>query len=218
MTGHSSQLNAQVRVIKLGGSLLSNPETPQRIGRWLEPDPACQNAAHPISVVNIWIVGGGELVDTVRDWDAKFCLEPEPLHWLCVDLMDINARLLSAWFPKWPIRGHQIPSHQQAAPQQSNQILLNRDWLSRHENSMPKSWATTSDSIAAAFADSIDANELVLLKSCPSPALPTLDGLACSDLVDEQFVPQIRSFRNRRTIRFVDLSNDRFNEASLLAP
>jgi len=218
MNDHSCRLNAQVRVIKLGGSLLSNPETPLRIGRWLEPDPARQKEAEPSSVFNIWVVGGGELVDTVRDWDAKFSLEPEPLHWLCVDLMDINARLLAAWFPKWPIRGHQISSHQQTAPQQSNQILLNRDWLSRHENSLPKSWATTSDSIAAALADSIDANELVLLKSCPPPALPTLDGLACSDLVDEQFVPQIGSFRNRRTIRFVDFSNDRFNETPLLAP
>lgn len=213
MNSHASQSKPQLRVIKLGGSLLSVQETPRRIRGWLESESALQVTCDLESTRNIWIVGGGEMVNTVRDWDAKFSLETESLHWLCVDLMDLNARLLSAWFSQWPIW-----DHQQAFPSQSNQILLTRDWLGQQENSLPKSWATTSDSIAAAFADFVDADELVLLKSCPAPENLSLDGLATSDYVDDQFVPQVRSFRNRRNIRFVDLSEDRFDEASLAAP
>ena len=213
MNSHASQSKAHLRVVKLGGSLLSDQETPQRIERWLESESALQVSGDLSSMRNVWIVGGGELVNTVRDWDAKFSLEPESLHWLCVDLMDLNSRLLSAWFPAWPIW-----DQQQGVPGQSNQIFLTRDWLSQHENRLPKSWATTSDSIAAAFADFVDAAELVLLKSCPAPDELSLEGLAASDFVDDQFVPQVRSFRNRRNIRFVDLSDDGFNEASLIAP
>ena len=212
MNNSSELSNSPVRVIKLGGSLLGNRETPERILGWLKDQSSVQVAANPNPARNYWIVGGGQLVDNVRQWDAKFSLEPEPLHWLCVDLMDINARLLSAWFPEWPI------SNQHPIPGQSNQILLTRDWLGQHENCLPKSWATTSDSIAAAFADFVDADELVLLKSCPPPDEFSLEGLAASDFVDDQFVPQVRSFRHRRNIRFVDLSDDGFNEASLIAP
>ena len=51
---------ADLRVIKLGGSLLGWPEWPARLHSWL-------TAQTPAA--NVLVVGGGALADVVREWD-----------------------------------------------------------------------------------------------------------------------------------------------------
>lgn len=205
------------RVIKLGGSLLSNSGAPQRIERWLEHLTEQQKTEGSPVWRNLWIVGGGELANTVRDWDAKFSLAPEFAHWACIDLMDINARLLCAWFPHWEI-SDQLSNQLKGTAESWNQVFLVSRWLRERKSNLPQSWATTSDSIALFVAESLQAEELVLLKSCDPPDLMeevSLESLASSDFVDRQFVPQIRSLTKTINVRFVNLSNDRFCEAVL---
>lgn len=198
------------RVIKLGGSLLSNAGTPQRILRWLENNAQQQTPKGARLWKNFWIVGGGELANTVRDWDVKFSLDPKFAHWVCIDLMDVNARLLSSWFSHWPV------SDQFTCPPESmNQIVLVGSWLRQRKSELPESWATTSDSIAMAVANSLQAEELVLLKSCNPPERLSLETLASSDFVDQHFVPQFRSLPRTLNLRFVNLSSDQFGEAVL---
>lgn len=215
-----------VRVVKLGGSLLGDAKTPQRISDWLESHETLKGQSNfssgqessdshqPPQTQNIWIVGGGELVNTVRDWDAKFVLDAKSTHWTCIDLMDVNSRLLSAWFPKWPILDrYQDKKHRPSDP---NQILLTSHWMRRQNSGLAESWATTSDSIAAAFAGYIQADELVLLKSCELPESISLANLKKSDIVDDQFVPLVEVFGEpTMKIRLVNLSNDLFNGTDL---
>ena len=222
------------RVIKLGGSLLGNSDTPKRIELWLVKQAECQKPGDSKLWRNFWIVGGGELADTVRDWDAKFSLEPSFTHWICIDLMDINARLLSAWFTRWPIIDQFSSDHEsgnQIANQIPNQIVLVSPWLRQGNTDLPQSWATTSDSIAMAAADLLQADELVLLKSCDPPGFLepidpsgpsglslewlSLESLASSDFVDKQFVPQFRSLTKKMSVRFVNFNSDLFSEAVL---
>ena len=82
------------RIVKLGGSLLDWRETPKKIAKWI----AQQTPAR-----NVWVVGGGNFVDQVRKWDQSTPIDDADAHWICVDLMSINARLVRSWFPSWPI-------------------------------------------------------------------------------------------------------------------
>jgi aspartokinase-like uncharacterized kinase len=64
---------------------------------------------------------------------------------------------------------------------------------SRGEVSLPHSWRTTSDAIAAWIARIIGAAELVLLKSAPLPESTTLADAAQAGLVDPVFPELARS-------------------------
>jgi len=196
------------RVIKLGGSLLGNSKTPQRILKWLESEsPKLRESK---CWRNHWIVGGGELVNTIREWDAKFSLDPKLTHRTSIEAMSVNSRLVSAWFPQWPITQPDRPSLKS-----TNQIVLVSSWLRKSNPELPKSWATTSDTIAVSLADYLRADELVLLKSCDPPNPLCLTELANSDFVDQQFGLQIGSLKKKTNIRFVNLNGERFSESSL---
>ncbi|MCA9131267.1 MAG: hypothetical protein KDB22_29485, partial [Planctomycetales bacterium] len=74
----------RVRVVKLGGSLLTLPSLREKFLRW------CYDHPHPLSLI---VVGGGTVVDAVRAIDQANPIEDEFAHWLCIDLMRHTARL-----------------------------------------------------------------------------------------------------------------------------
>ena len=74
----------RLRVIKLGGSLLLMPGLKEKFQKWL------QQNLHPLSLI---VVGGGEIVDAVRNIHAVNALPEDFAHWVCVDLMRHTARL-----------------------------------------------------------------------------------------------------------------------------
>jgi len=187
-----------IRVIKIGGSLLDDSQTPKRISNWLDQQPKMQN---------VWIVGGGKLVDAVRNWDKEFSLKPETAHWMSIELMDINAQLVSSWFPNWNCTD-QLDSLFQSREEtelqlQSNQILFVSCWLKDNQQLLPKSWDVTSDSIAATVADSLNASELVLLKSCEPPEMPGIETMIAENFVDRHFANSTRNAKYE--LRFVNL-------------
>ncbi len=77
-----------VSVVKLGGSLLKAPELVERVRELATLVPGA-----------LWVVGGGEVADVVRDWDARFSLGDERAHRLALAAMDFNARLLEELVP-----------------------------------------------------------------------------------------------------------------------
>jgi len=46
------------------------------------------------------ISGGGKLVDAIRDFDRASPIDAEVAHWICIDLMDVAARMLGALLPE----------------------------------------------------------------------------------------------------------------------
>lgn len=143
-----------IRVVKLGGSLLGFAPTPVHLENWL---------AQQAPMTTIWIVGGGILADSIRQLDDVHAFASPVTHWICVDLMDLTSRILSAWFPEWPLivesEGLLVP------PLAPNLIFAPGKWLSESPDLLPASWDVTSDSIAATLANSLNATEIVLLKS-----------------------------------------------------
>jgi aspartokinase-like uncharacterized kinase len=174
-----------LRIVKVGGSLLDWAPLPQALNQWLNGQPAA---------ANVLIAGGGELAEAIRRADQLFGLGAETAHWLCIDALGTMARLLAA-LPRPPLplvsSFRQVQSQLPLAEAQAL-VLDPRDFLRVHEprlpgRPLPHTWEVTSDSIAARLADVLTADELVLLKSTDPPPGATLGDLAASGLVDAYF-------------------------------
>lgn len=155
------------RIVKLGGSLLDWEGTPRRIKQWL---------GQQTSAVNLWVTGGGKLVEEIRRFNQQFGIEQSKAHWICLDLMSINGRLLKSWFPDWRLCKSQTEIADALASGHTTNLIVDfARWLEHwqqllgnrmKQSRLTESWDVTSDSCAAYLADSLQADELVLLKSC----------------------------------------------------
>jgi aspartokinase-like uncharacterized kinase len=79
-----------IRVVKVGGSLLSWAEVSGALQDWL----GRQTAMH-----NVLLAGGGEFADVVRSADERFGLGEVESHWICVELLHATSRLLASLLP-----------------------------------------------------------------------------------------------------------------------
>jgi aspartokinase-like uncharacterized kinase len=165
-----------IRILKLGGSLLIRPDWPARLRAWLRTEP---------SAVNLLIVGGGKIVDAVRELDAIHLLDQIELHWLCVDLLAATFQISRQLLPEFePIHDSQQLQTLFAAlgtttgANRGTQGALTGDYLVQvtafysrtiHTTLLDEGWSTTSDSLAAWLASQSQADELVLLKSVSAP-------------------------------------------------
>lgn len=151
------------RVIKIGGSLLNDPELPSRLLNWL---------ASLMPEQTILIVGGGELVDVIRLWHDRFDLRETTSHELACRALSVTASLVHSWLPDAILIDDltKLEKHQTIVFSCTDSIL---------RSDAPANWDFTSDSIAAQTALKCEAEELILLKSI----LPSTDRL---DLAAEQ--------------------------------
>ena len=82
------------RVLKLGGSLLLLPDWPERLTAWLDTHPA---------PLNLLLVGGGQIVNAVRELHARHDFPAAFSHWLCIDLLSATARIADQLLPALPL-------------------------------------------------------------------------------------------------------------------
>ena len=168
-------------VIKVGGSLLGWHELPARLSGYL----ATRRGERVVL-----IVGGGRAADFVRDLDRSHGLGEEPAHHLALRALDLTAHLLAALFPD--LRPTDSVADLDAIWAQSLiPVLAPRRFLDEDEihspDPLPHHWDVTTDSIAARVAESLKADELVLLKSAPAPAGIDREQAAKLGLVDPAF-------------------------------
>jgi (4-(4-[2-(gamma-L-glutamylamino)ethyl]phenoxymethyl)furan-2-yl)methanamine synthase len=172
-----------LRVIKVGGSLLDRPRSPERIRNWLKSQQECY--------WNIWVAGGGRIVDQIRDFDRNFQLADSTSHWLALDAMSLNLRLLCHWFPDWPVVDNWEAAKQQFQRSENGNALFDFGrWLKHRppgSGQLPESWEITSDSCAAFLAQELGVAHLTLLKSCHIDSEQSLEELAESGIVDKRF-------------------------------
>ena len=184
------------RILKIGGSLLQTDHLAEKLLAWLAEQPPAQTLA---------IVGGGKLIDAVRELDAQHSLTAKHVHWQCVDLLRVTFQWLASQLTTWEI----ISNRQQFAEQletprpvttASMLIAVDSFYFPGLACPLPESWETTTDAIAGWLAIETHSDELVLLKSCNSeitnvaelsrqgivdPALPLLsDRLPTTRLVN----------------------------------
>lgn len=187
----------QLRVVKVGGSLLDLPDLADRVRGFLHSDDG---------TCNILIAGGGPFVEQVRHIHKLTPLDETTAHWMCIDLMSITARLLAEQLAISPVINsiESLPSRTISTVA----VFDVANWLRESEPStaggqLPASWDITSDSIAARVATVLDSDELVLMKSAiPKNGAGSLSELADARLVDPMF-PKFAA--NLPSIRIVNL-------------
>lgn len=149
----------QVWVVKLGGSLASDPV---QLQRWLE----ILATDGPGRVVIA--PGGGPYADLVRESQARLGLPDATAHRMAILAMEQFALTLTALVPGLtPAESMDMIGH-----------ILRRGgvavWLPAAMTignpEIPESWDVTSDSLAAWLARRLQAGRLVLVKSCAVPA------------------------------------------------
>jgi aspartokinase-like uncharacterized kinase len=174
------------RVVKVGGSLLGRGDLRQSLPRWIS------SQADSDASETLVIVGGGELIDAIRRWDAVHPGDATETHWLCIDLLDTTSGLLAGWFD-WPLlsdRDELQLAIERGFPGGKPIVVAVRAFHQRGLATLdpfgvPLDWRTTSDSLAALLAIQAAADELVLLKSCAIDPQANLDQLAGAGVVDE---------------------------------
>lgn len=164
-------------VVKVGGSLLRRPGLIDELNEWLAANPSGEH----------WVlVGGGDLIEAVRRWDQIHRMDPETVHWRCVDLLDTTFEMMRSWFPEWGFvdRFEQVESRRGTGG-----ITLVRPSAiyrrGRDADGVPRDWRTTTDTIAVILGQIIRADEIVLLKSCEIPEDRTIAELSRWGIVDE---------------------------------
>jgi aspartokinase-like uncharacterized kinase len=164
----------------------------------------------------VLIAGGGTMASVIREADSMHALGEEAAHALCIEVLGVTARLLAALLgDRASLVTWQDIHSQEIADRASSFIVLDVHTFapackfSDSSCSLPHIWDVTSDSIAAAVADSIAADELVLLKSCEPPADAETAGrasyqsLAAAGYVDRYFPQAVAGFAGR--VQFVNL-------------
>lgn len=161
-------------VLKLGGSLLSWPDWPWLLDRLLTG-----MGDGPLVVV----VGGGAVVDGLRQIDSAAPQPAKLMHDLALDCMHTLAQLVS--------KSTGLPLSANPALTGAACVLDAPTWMLTQPAaaSLPASWDVTSDSIAARLASDYSA-ALMLAKSTPPPATwhgQSLEPLATAGWVDHFF-------------------------------
>ena len=165
-----SESRVRVCVAKLGGSLLADADLAPRLRRWLTAELDSHGVTHYVLVT-----GGGVLVDVMRELDARHGLDQRAVHWACIELMDVTARLTAAILPDVLVEDD-FAALRRRCERPGATILRPGRFLRKVEPVLPgtrlaEDWTVTSDSIAARLAIVLTADELVLVKSAP-PAVP----------------------------------------------
>jgi aspartokinase-like uncharacterized kinase len=168
-------------IFKFGGSLLEQPGLSRLMQLLISQRP---------DTLPVFVVGGGRAANLVRQWDRIHGLQASRAHWLAIDAMALNERLLVSACPLATLvddgRAARAAAHEGRIP-----VLRTRRFLehssARVVAELPDSWEVTSDSIAATIAVAWEAAELVLVKSADLAAGLSSHAAARAGLVDAYF-------------------------------
>jgi aspartokinase-like uncharacterized kinase len=181
--------------IKVGGSLLTLSNLGPRLRRWLD------RTAPPRAVL---LMGGGPTADVIRCLDAQHGLGEERAHWLALRALALNGHALAELLPGGVLAtdagGCAAAWERGQTPILDPLPLLYAD--EGHAQALPHRWDVTSDSVAARLAELLEAETLVLLKSCDAPPYSSAAEWARLGIVDRYF-PQAAD--RLREVRLVNL-------------
>lgn len=159
-------------VVKLGGSLNANTLLPQ----WLEL--LAQLGGGRVTLV----CGGGGFADEVRRTQARWQFDDVPAHNMAVLAMAQTAYMAHALQPALQLASSQAEVHQ---VMRSGHTALWLPYDSMRDRPGPDAnWGMSSDSIALDLARRLNAERLVVVKSCtvdPSASFAELGELGVLD-------------------------------------
>lgn len=163
-------------VVKIGGSLNEDPRLPA----WLDLFASLGGGRV------ILVCGGGAFADEVRRAQSRWCFDDLAAHNMAVLAMMQSAYLAKGLEPR--LQTARDPAEAQRVLHASRAALwLPFDWL-RDEPGPATNWDNSGDSIALDLALRLNAERLLLVKSCPIDAGAALADCAAAGIVDGRFL------------------------------
>ncbi len=162
-------------VVKIGGSLNTDPVLLQ----WLEL--LTQLGGGRVTLVS----GGGEFADQVRRTQAQWRFDDLAAHNMAVLAMVQTAHMLRALNPALQLASSETDIRRVLRKGQT--AVWSPQSLVRDQADAQTNWDATSDSIALALAKRLNAERLVLVKSCPIDPAMSLPELGDAGIIDRRF-------------------------------
>jgi 5-(aminomethyl)-3-furanmethanol phosphate kinase len=191
---------------KVGGSLLGWKALPGRVLDYLRSLPSREV---------VLVAGGSAVGDFLRELDSVHAIGEKRVHSLALHALDLTAHVLATLLPGSVVV--ERPSQVRRALESGLVPVLAPRWFMENidrtaRDSLPETWETTTDSIAARLASHFEADELVLLKSTlPEGALDRIQA-SRAGFVDPEFPRASSRFRR---VRIVNLRADPVAEREL---
>jgi aspartokinase-like uncharacterized kinase len=180
-------------VVKLGGSLLGTPQ----LQDWLDM------LVRQSDGRMVLVPGGGPFADAARHAQEVAGFDDAAAHHLALLAMDQYAMVLKALQPALVTAASEQEIDERSW--QHRTILWLPSQMVLADETLPRHWSLTSDSLAAWLAARVGAERLVLVKPIPPPALAdSLGRLSALGYVDACF-PEFAS-RLLCPIHFMDRS------------
>lgn len=155
----------------------------------------------------VFTVGGGTVADQVATWELIHPLDEEQSHWLALEAIGVNEQLLLTLFPQWRLV-RSLPQLEAAERDGKTPLICTKCFFKYCEREfgsrISHTWKATSDTIAAWFAEVIEAEELMLVKSVDWVSGLNWEEAHARQLVDAEFARivspdlQIRWLNGRR--------------------
>lgn len=163
-------------VVKLGGSLLGSPELPQ----WLK-------TLIKISDGKVVIVpGGGLFADAVRIAQQSSGIGDSVAHELALIAMDQFGRLLAGMNTGLVTASSELEIAERGWQHRAIVWLPSKMVLA--DESVPRNWQVTSDSLSAWLANKISAEQLILVKSKSLEVYSGLTSVSVKTLIKDALI------------------------------
>ena len=166
-----------MRIIKLGGSLL-NAQTLQY----------CLDNIEQRYLTNTVIVpGGGVFAEQVRLTQQHWQFDDNTAHEMALLAMQQMALLFKGLKPNFVIVQHVAQLRRLLATPLNTPLIWSPDSDELKQAAIGATWDITSDSLAAWLANTLLADDLILVKSTPINPHLSLDELSSQGIIDRAF-------------------------------
>lgn len=167
-------------VVKIGGSLSHDPALREWLTRLWE-----------VGGGRVVIVpGGGDFADAVRQYQHEWQFDDLAAHNMCLLAMAQYAILMQGVVPELVLASNE-DRIRRALRDGRVAVWVPTDLMRATPDSMTN-WDTTSDSLAAWLSTLLNAERLMIVKSCDVEADAPLESLAAKGIVDRRFPAYVR--------------------------
>jgi 5-(aminomethyl)-3-furanmethanol phosphate kinase len=167
-------------VVKIGGSLSHDPV----LRDWLTQIGELGGGRVVI------VPGGGDFADDVRQYQREWRFGDLAAHNMCLLAMTQYAILMQGLLPELILASSE--KHIRSALRGGRVAVWVPTGLLRDVPDSMTNWNVTSDSLAAWLSAALNAERLLVVKSCPLDAEAPLETLASDGVLDASFVEYVR--------------------------
>ncbi|NRO94354.1 aspartate kinase [Paraburkholderia sp. NMBU_R16] len=167
-------------VVKIGGSLSHDPV----LRGWLT------ELAEVGGGRVVIVPGGGDFADKVQQYQAEWRFGDLAAHNMCLLAMTQYALMMQGLLPELVLASSEAKVRR--ALRDGRVAIWVPTALMRDEPDAMSNWDTTSDSLAAWLSTMLNAERLIVVKSCPIELGEPIESLASSGVVDRRFLGYVK--------------------------